>query len=275
MSATDRPVLGVFGLGEAGTAISTGLVAAGALVRGYDPAPVATPPGVQRCDTPKQAVLETVAVLSLTAESDMDQAATQALFDLPPDSVYADLGTAAPSLKRHLADLVEGQGLAFVDVALMAPVLLKGVATPALAAGSGAERFVALVRPLGMDVEAIGEAAGLAATRKLLRSVVVKGMAALFIEAMRAGRASGCEQWLWDHLCAQVEAADGAFVRRIVESNARHGPRRTDEMRASSKLLEELGVDPVMTASTARVLAALADSGVPPLPDDERSQSSS
>jgi 3-hydroxyisobutyrate dehydrogenase-like beta-hydroxyacid dehydrogenase len=262
----NRPVLAVFGLGEAGTAISTGLAGAGALVRGYDPAPVATPPGVERCDTPKEAVLEATAVLTLTAEADMVEAATQALFDLPAGALYADLGTAAPSLKRRLAQLVEERGLAFVDVALMAPVLGKGVATPALAAGRGAERFVALARPLGMQIEAIGAEPGLAATRKLLRSVVVKGMAALFIEAMRAGEASGCEEWLWDHLCAQVETADAGFVRRIVESNARHGARRTDEMHASSRLLEELGVEPVMTASTAEVLASVAALGVPALP---------
>jgi 3-hydroxyisobutyrate dehydrogenase-like beta-hydroxyacid dehydrogenase len=266
MTTDNRPALGVFGLGEAGTAISTGLAAAGALVRGYDPAPVATPPGVERCDTPKEAVLEATAVLAFTAEADMIEAATQALFDVPAGALYADLGTAAPSLKRHLAHLVEERGLAFVDVALMAPVLGKGVATPALAAGQGAERFVALARPLGMEIEAIGEAPGLAATRKLLRSVVVKGMAALFIEAMRAGEASGCEEWLWDHLCAQVEAADARFVRRIVESNARHGARRTDEMHASSRLLEELGVEPTMTSSTAEVLASVAELGVPTLP---------
>lgn len=266
MTADKRPVLCVFGLGEAGTAFSTGLVAGGALVRGYDPAPVPTPPGVERCDTPKEAVLEASAVLALTAEADMIEAATQARFDLPAGALYADLGTAAPSIKRHLAELVEERGLEFVDVALMAPVLGKGIATPALAAGRGAERFVALARPLGMDIEAIGAEPGLAAARKLLRSVVVKGMAALFIEAMRAGQASGCEEWLWDHLCAQVEAADAGFVRRIVESNARHGARRTDEMRASSRLLDDLGVEPVMTSSTAEVLGSVAELGVPPLP---------
>jgi 3-hydroxyisobutyrate dehydrogenase-like beta-hydroxyacid dehydrogenase len=262
----EATVLGVFGLGEAGTAISAGLAAAGAVVRGYDPAPVATPPGVERCGSPKEAVVEAEAVLALTAEADMVEAASQALSDLPVGAVYADLGTAAPSLKRQLAEIVESRGLEFVDVALMAPVLGKGVATPALAAGKGAERFVALVRPFGMDVRAIGEDAGQAATRKLLRSVVVKGMAALFIEAVRAGQSAGCGEWLWDHLCAQVEEADAAFVRRIVESNAQHGVRRTDEMRASSKLLEELGVEPVMTASTARLLASVSERGLPHLP---------
>lgn len=259
-------MLGIFGLGEAGTAISTGLAAAGALVRGYDPAPVSTPPGVERCDTPKEAVLEATAVLTLTPEADMAEAANQALFDLPAGALYADLGTAAPSLKRQLAQLVEERGVAFVDVALMAPVLGKGVATPALAAGRGARRFVAMARPLGMDIEAIGDEPGLAAARKPLRSVVVKGMGALFIEAMRAGPASGCEERLWDHLCAQVEDSDAGFGRRIVESNARHGAGRTDEMRASSRLLDELGVEPVMASSTAEVLRSVAELGVPPLP---------
>ena len=46
----------VFGLGEAGSLISSDLVSAGGDVWGYDPANGATPGGVVRLDTPAAAV---------------------------------------------------------------------------------------------------------------------------------------------------------------------------------------------------------------------------
>ena len=48
----------MFGLGEAGSLIATDLVAAGQQVRGYDPADVPTPAGVERCDDPHAAVAD-------------------------------------------------------------------------------------------------------------------------------------------------------------------------------------------------------------------------
>lgn len=263
--------IAVFGLGEAGTAVSAGLAAKGATVRGYDPAQVPDPPGVLRCASPKEAVSGAAVVLSLTAEADMESALGQALHDISPGCLYVDMGTAAPSVKRKLCDSAEEAGLSFVDVAIMAPILAKGLSTPALASGPGATRFVPIAKDLGMDVTAVSEEAGVAASRKLLRSVVVKGIAALFIEAMRAGEAAGCGDWLWAHLCAQVQSADETFVRRIVASNGLHGARRTDEMRASSRLLEELGVEPLMTRSTAEVLSEVASLGLPGIPTESTS----
>ena len=53
----------VFGLGEAGGLIAADLAAAGQQVRGYDPADVTTPAGVERCDDPQSAVADAGVVL--------------------------------------------------------------------------------------------------------------------------------------------------------------------------------------------------------------------
>ena len=66
------------------------------------------------------------------------------------ESLYADLNTAAPELKRELAEAVP---VPFVDVALVGVVPATGLATAALASGEGAERFAELFRPLGMPVD--------------------------------------------------------------------------------------------------------------------------
>jgi 3-hydroxyisobutyrate dehydrogenase-like beta-hydroxyacid dehydrogenase len=241
----------VFGLGEAGALIAGDLAAAGVEVYGYDPAEVGTPAGVVREPYARAAVRGAEVVLAITAAADAPAALAQALEHIPAGAVYADLATASAGLKRQLAATAAGAGLGFADVALMAPVPGNGLRTPALASGPAAAAFVGALAPLGMPVEDAGGEPGLAATRKLLRSVVMKGLAALIIESLEAAEAAGLAAETWDTVVAQLTAADEALVRRLVGGTGRHAVRRTHEMDAAVDLLTELGVEPTMTRATA------------------------
>lgn len=256
----------VFGLGEAGSLFAGDLAAAGAEVHGYDPAPVRTPPGVVRFDDPVPAVGGADVVLALTASADARTALTQALGDLPESVLYADLSTSSADRKRELAAIAAERGVAFCDVALMATVPGKGLRTPALASGAWADRYVALLAPVGAVVESIGGEAGDAATRKLLRSVMMKGLAALVIEAMRGAERAGLEEWLWGNLVQEITAADEALLARLVRGTGPHAVRRLHEMEACQAQLESLGVDPVMTRSTVESLRRVPVEGIPDLP---------
>jgi 3-hydroxyisobutyrate dehydrogenase-like beta-hydroxyacid dehydrogenase len=256
----------VFGLGEAGSLIAADLAAAGQQVRGFDPADVTTPAGVERCDDPQTAVAEAGVVLALTASADAATALCQALAEIPAAAIYADLSTSSAVVKRRLAELAATRDLAFADVALMSIVPGNGLRTPALASGSGAAAFEAVLAPLGMPVEAVGEQAGDAATRKLLRSVVIKGLSALLIEAMHAADAAGFSAETWQNLVDQFTTADGKFLRRMVEGTAPHAVRRLHEMEAAADLLTDLGIDPVMTRSTVESLRRVPTEGLPKLP---------
>ncbi len=260
----------VFGLGEAGSLIAADLAARGVEVTGYDPAPVADPPGVVRHGQPAGAVVGADFVLGITAAADAATALDQALGEIPAGAIYADLATAAPRLKQELAATCAARGLAFVDVALMAPVPGKGLATPAGAAGDGAAAFERMFVPLGMPVEVVGETAGEAALRKLLRSVMMKGLAALLIEAMRAGRAAGVGDWLWRNMVDQLAAADEALLARLVAGTRTHAVRRLHEMEAAGSLLADLDVEPVMTRSTVESLRRMLDEELPELPRSTR-----
>ena len=259
--------IAVFGLGEAGSVLAADLVAAGAQVHGYDPAGVATPAGVVRHPGPVPAVEAATLVLGVTAAEDAPVALGQALDAIPASAVYADLATAAAGLKEKLALAAAERDLRFADVALMAPVTGTGLATPALASGPGATRVAEILNGLGGRVEAIGGPAGAAATRKLLRSVFMKGLAAVVIEAMEAGRAAGADRWLWSNLAEQIAVADEDLLRRLVRGTGPHARRRLHEMEASAALLEELGVDPLMTRSTVESLRRILAHGLPDLPD--------
>ena len=252
----------VFGLGEAGSIIAAELADAGADVQGYDPADVPTPRGVTRHETPATAVMGSRLVIAATAATDAQRAIAQAWDEMRRGTVYADLSTAPPGLKQDLGDTAALRGLPFADVALMAPVPGNGLATPSLASGPGAEAYAVIVGELGGVVEVIGDRPGDAAARKLLRSVVTKGLAALVIESLEAADAHGQKEWAWEHIAGLIASADEPFVRRLIAGTPQHVDRRLVEMESARAFFEELGVGPTMTSATVESLRRIRDEGM-------------
>ena len=212
----------VLGLGEAGGRIASDLVAAGCVVRGFDPA--RRPEGIPHAESAAKAVANAEVVLSINAAAVALEIATDVAGALGAGVLYADLNTSAPALKHELAETVP---VLFVDVALVGVVPASGLRTPALASGAGAERFAGLFRPLGMPVEVVGPRPGDAAGLKLLRSVFMKGIAAAAIESLQAARGRGCRT---ARACRHRRGAGGAAARPVArgQPRTRCAPGRRD-----------------------------------------------
>ncbi|SFJ58330.1 NAD(P)-dependent oxidoreductase [Amycolatopsis sacchari] len=247
--------IAVLGLGEAGGALARDLVAAGAVVRGYDPAVAATD-GVVGTSSEAEAAEGADLVLSVNSAS----AAVDALrAGLPRTTgIWADLNTGSPGLKRQLAGIA-GE-VPFTDIAIMAPVPGRGLKVPMLASGPAAERTAEILTSLGASVDVLPGEAGLAAERKLLRSVFFKGMSAAVVEALEAARAAGLEDWLREIIVTELTNADKSTVDRLVTGSYKHAKRRTDEMSAAADMLGELGVPANVAAAARDQLARLSGS---------------
>lgn len=202
-------------------------------------------------------------VLAITAASDAQKAIAQAWNEMKRGTIYADLATAPPSLKEDLADTAALRGLPFVDVALMAPVPGDGLGTPALASGPGARRYAELIAPLGGRVEVMSERPGDAAARKLLRSVVTKGLTSLLVESLAAAETRDDTEWVWNHLVELVSRADEHLMRRLIEGTPQHIDRRLVEMESAQAFLESLDVASTMTSATVEVLRRIREEGMP------------
>jgi len=252
MIVNNPPSIALLGLGEAGSAIAADLVAAGCDVSGWDPVPKPVHSAVRLASSAHDAVAGAEVVLSVNLAAVAVEVAAEVAPALADGALYADLNTATPRIKREAAAPVQARGNDFVDVALMAPVPGRGIATPSLASGSGAAALATAMIPLGMSLRVIGELPGEAAERKLLRSVFAKGLAVAALEALTAARAAGREEWLHEHLAETLEEADGALLDRLLEGSVTHSLRRTEEMRAAASMLAELG-------TPARVSEAAAD----------------
>jgi 3-hydroxyisobutyrate dehydrogenase-like beta-hydroxyacid dehydrogenase len=255
--------IAVLGLGEAGSIFAAGLAAGGAGVRGFDPADVRVPPGVTRCGSPAEAVTGAGVVIGLTHAGQAMDAACSALGHLRPGAYYADFATGDPGLKRDIAEQAHARGVRFIDGAIMNPVPLAGIATPVDVSGDDPEDFVRLLQPLGLRLQVVGSEPGVAATRKLLRSVLVKGLSALVIESMRAAETAGMADWFREHVFEQLGGLDREFVIRLVAGNVTHSERRVHEMVAASALLGQLGEPPLTSEATRQVLESVPSRGVP------------
>ncbi len=248
-------MVAVLGLGEAGGRLATELVSLGVDVRSYDPDPDRGVPSTERTSDPASAAAGSDVVLSVNSARAAHDAAAACLPALRAETIYADLNTGPPDLKRRLATLVGGAGARFADVALLGPIPARGLQAPVLVSGDGARAFAELFEPLGMPVEVISEEPGDAAALKLLRSVFMKGLAAAVVESMQAAERAGHADWLAEEIASVIGRP---FLARALEGSRTHAARRVDEMEAARDLLVELGVEPRIASASAAQLAELA-----------------
>jgi 3-hydroxyisobutyrate dehydrogenase-like beta-hydroxyacid dehydrogenase len=256
MGVSSAPVIAVLGLGEAGSEIAADLVCAGAIVHAFDPK-VPAPAAIRGFGSDAAAARQAQIILSLTSAHEALETLQQALPGVEPGAIYADLNTGSGGLKATLAQAAAEAGIAFADVALMAPVPGLGLRTPMLASGPAAGDLARILRSLGATVTVLPGPPGTAATRKLVRSVFYKGLAAAVTEALRAGRAAGCEEWLRDDIAQVLASASAATVDRLEEGSIRHARRRMHEMMAAGDLLDELGVPSRVTRASQAWLEQL------------------
>ncbi|MCU1679641.1 MAG: phosphogluconate dehydrogenase [Amycolatopsis sp.] len=254
--------IAVLGFGEAGGELARDLVAAGADVRGFDPL-VAAPHGVESRRDDADAVRDADLVLSVNSSHDAIPALDNALSALSAGTLWADLNTAAPSVKATLVERLTGRSVPVVDVALMRPVPGNGLRTPMLVSGEGADRYAEILVPFGADVTVQPGPAGAAISRKLLRSVFYKGLAAAVVEAVAAAEAAGCAPWLRDDISAELAGFDERTIDRLIDGTRRHSRRRADEMAAACEQLKELGVPARVAAAARDLLIELRDQEAP------------
>jgi len=247
----------IIGLGEAGATYATALIAAGHSVTGFDPVAPSTPAGVTRAATAAEACLGADVVLVLTGAAAARSVAQECLPVLPEGSCYADFTSSSPHVMRELGQLPSPA--LFVDVAILGPVAALGEKTPLMVSGPGPRAVADLLAPLGAEVEIADGEPGAAMAHKLLRSVLMKGLASVVVEAVTAGRAAGLEDWIRSQIARQLAGDGQAVIDRFLTGTAKHALRRSKEMQDTAGYLTDLGVPAEMTTASAAALTRIAE----------------
>ncbi|WP_160426260.1 DUF1932 domain-containing protein [Agromyces seonyuensis] len=259
----------MLGLGEAGRMFA-GSLAGSAEVRGWDPVVMPELDGVRLAESAEDAVADADLVLAVTTAAHSADALATTLAAAPRGILHADLATAGPADKRALAERAAEAGFRFADAAIMAPVRRGAARTPVLLSGDGAAEVAVILGSAGMSVDVLEGPPGTAAARKLLRSLLVKGLTGVMIESLRAAEREGLGDWFADHLVETLVGLDRATLAGLLEGTASHAGRRIEEMEAAAAMAESSGGRADIARAVAAVLDSVAEQGVPRLDASER-----
>ena len=112
------------------------------------------------------------------------------------------------------------------------------------------EAFFEKIKPLNLNISLVENGKiGDAATRKLLRSIVYKGIAAVLCEAVEAGENFGMQSYIREQISSVIGGND-ELIDRFVEGSKTHALRRMHEMEAVIEMLKDKGLDPIVTRGT-------------------------
>ncbi len=208
--------------------------------------------GVRACASPQDAVREAeIVFVAVTAGSDLEAAAAlDGALDHTPFVV--DVNSVSPGVKRQAAARVTAAGGLYVEAAVMTSAPPKGLATPMLLGGPHAKAFAPVAARLGMDVEVFSDVIGRAASVKMCRSVVIKGLEAILLESLLTARRYGVEAEVLASLTDTIPGADWPqLARYMIGRAALHGRRRAEEMREAARTVDEAGLEPLSACATA------------------------
>lgn len=216
--------------------------------------------GVESALSPKDAVAGTDWVFSaVTADQSLEAARAAAPF-CGAGQVFFDINSVSPARKRDSAALFS-DGV-YVDMAVMAPVHPRGHATPVLIAGGNAARVAPALSDLGFSLDVVGPEPGAATAIKMVRSLFVKGLEAITVEALLAAQASGCFDYVLQSLTNSYPGLGWPeFASYQFERTTRHGKRRAAEMRESAATLNELGLTGQLADAIADVQMEMGQAG--------------
>jgi len=193
-------------------------------------------------------------VISAVTAKEATAAAASVLGGVAPGTFVLDVNSVAPGTRRRTAETIESAGGRFVEAAVMSPIAPAGIASPMLLGGPHAAEFRQMAVPLGFSNSSVCSADwGVASATKMCRSIMVKGVEALFAESLLTARHYGVESSVIASLDNLFGSGDqAALARYMILRSVRHGERRNEEMREAAETVEEAGLEPWMSRASAR-----------------------
>jgi len=287
MSLSPR-VIALLGFGEAGSAIARGLAAEGGW-RGPskpgDNSPrrvIAIDPALDKdargtalgkeagrleiaiADRYTEALSEAdLVICAVQGEHALDAATSAAAF-MKKGAHFLDLCTVTGKMADEDRDAIEKVGGRYVDIAVMGGFFKYGIKAPMLVAGDEAQTAVDWMNASGFDAKYLGPKPGSASSVKMVRSVLMKGLEALGVEALVTAERQGIREEVLDCLSDVDLVPFREHLSSLVQTHVVHARRRWEEMGLVAQTLRETGVEPKMTVTTEQTLRRSVEAGIAP-----------
>ena len=266
-TALQEPI-GIIGAGQLGTSLGKSLLAQGVpKVLAYNlPSDTkarerAESAGMIWLDNPAGLNEARIIFSAVTADSAV-HAAQACASSIHPDAVYIDLNSMGPNEKNATAAVVTAAGRRFIDGAVLGAAA-DGIKMPIIVSGEDAQEIAERLTLLGMNVRAVGTKSGEAASIKIVRSVLAKGLEVLYVEALLSAHRLGVDTEVLKTFCDWLDMRPAAASAQIlVTTHLLHAERRMHELDMSIAAVRETGVEPVLTQAIRDRLAMTAATGI-------------
>jgi len=216
--------------------------------------------GVTLAPSHAAAVRGAALVVSAVTASQAEAVAEACAPGLAPGTFFLDFNSASPGAKVRAAEHVDAVGGRYVEGAVMTSVPPYRIRVPLLLGGPEAAGLAPLLAELGFAPKVASEQLGVASATKMCRSVMIKGLEAMVIEAFTTARHYGVEDAVIASLHETFPGIDwekqaSYFFQRVIE----HGRRRAEEVREVAETVREAGLEPWIAAGTAERQSWVAD----------------
>lgn len=202
-------------------------------------------------------------IIALTPGKAAVPALKKILKYLRPDHLYVDASSNSAHNMEQAAALI-GNAAKFVDASVMGPVDIMGLKVPFVASGPHAAEFHDRMTPHGMVITVVGNNPGDASAMKLIRSVLMKGLAMLLLETMEAAqRRNILDAVIEDSSVTFNDIPFQKIIKRYIGGTAVHCERRIHEMKECLELLQDMGSTDRATKSTISMLRDMVKMGMP------------
>lgn len=168
---------------------------------------------------------------------------------------YVDINSTSPATKKEISEVIELQGAKFIEAAVMDAVPSRKQKVPMLICGKASKTFFKKMQIYKMNLTIIEGSVGSAMLIKMLRSIFMKGLAALLIETL--GAAHKCDLTSCIYNSIEETLKNRSFfelVNRLICGTSIHAARRKYEMKEVIDTLKSLDSEHIMSEATKDLL---------------------
>lgn len=259
-----EPRIGFIGFGEAASHISEGLVAEGvSQITALDVLPRPERIGVTIAQSMEDLLATSDIVFSAVTCNVALDVAQQAAASLSDRHLYVDINSVSPETKITIGRVVKVSGARYVEAAVMAGIPGFGHKVPMLLSGQAAADLIEAMTPFGMELKDFGPELGRASALKMFRSIMIKGMEALFQECVLGAEHYGVAKKVLDSVSDGYPGVDwNQMAHYLIGRTAIHGERRAHEMEEVANTLRTIGIEPIMAEAAAKRIQWAANKGL-------------
>ena len=200
-------------------------------------------------------------ILSTVTTQEASNVATVCAPMLRPEQVFVDLNSTSPRKKIEISRIIQNSKAVFVEGAILEAIGTAGSKTRILMGGLEGQNIAVILNRYGLNAVFYSEQIGKASAFKMFRSIFTKGVEALLLEMLVAGRRAGIEEDLWEDVTRLMKSRPfDEIAKNWILTHATANERRYHEMLQVLEAMNEIGIKPLVSEGTTSYFKQSVDS---------------